>query len=200
MNANQCKIVIKLVLELILKVTKLKQSVLCTIIITISIVYSQQLAFPTAEGGGKYTVGGRGGEVREVTNLKDRGPGSFREAVKGDEKKTVVFRVSGTITLESGCDVGSYTTIAGQTAPGDGICFKKYPLFLVGEQIILRYIRVRLGDGNNAAVDAITGREYKPLESGGQGYQFYNMNGWNDAIGTTKVEHTNLILDHVSTS
>ena len=143
-----------------------------------SIGYSQQLAFPTAEGGGKFTVGGRGGKVCEVTNLNDKGPGSFRAAVSGNDKKTVVFRVSGTIPLKSDLSIGSYTTIAGQTAPGDGICIRNYPVHVSGNHIIMRYIRVRLGDEVNKAVDAITGRE-SPSP--------------ND-------EHRNIILDHVSAS
>jgi len=86
-------------------------------------LHAQQLAFPTAEGYGKYSVGGRGGKVYEVTTLKSSGPGSLGEAIGASGPRTVVFRVSGTIT-------GSYSikndniTIAGQTAPGDGICIK----------------------------------------------------------------------------
>ena len=80
-------------------------------------------AFPGAEGGGMYAFGGRGGKVITVTNLNDRGPDSFREACEQGGARIVVFNVAGVIRLESPIIVRApYITIAGQTAPGDGVC------------------------------------------------------------------------------
>ena len=125
---------------------------------------SQQLAFPTAEGYGKYTAGGRGGEVYEVTNLKDSGEGSLREAVEASGPRTVVFRVSGNIELESPITIRNpYITIAGQTAPGDGICLKNHPLNIGADQVIVRYISVRPGDVSGNDYDAVSSRYTKNM-------------------------------------
>ena len=77
-------------------------------------------AFPGAEGHGRYVTGGRGGEVRHVTNLNDKGEGSLRAAVNGNNKKIVVFDISGIIAMESDLVIGANTTIEGQTAPAPG--------------------------------------------------------------------------------
>lgn len=132
---------------------------------------NQPIAFSNAEGYGKYTIGGRGGTVYEVTNLNDSGPGSFRNAVSRKGPRIIVFRVSGTIELKSRLRISNPNiTIAGQTAPGDGITIKGFPLELDTDEIIVRYIRVRPG-AENGECDAISGRY-----------------------------HSNIILDHVSAS
>ncbi len=108
----------------------------------------RHLAFRGAEGYGRFATGGRGGKVVEVTNLNDDGPGSFREAITNEiGPRTIVFSVSGMITLESRLVLKSRNvTIAGQTAPGKGICIRQAPLGL-GSESITRFIRVRLGAG-----------------------------------------------------
>lgn len=133
-------------------------------ILTILNLWSQQLAFPTAEGYGKYTKGGRGGVVYEVTNLNDSGEGSLRAAIEASEPRTVVFRVSGTIILENPLTIRHpFITIAGQTAPGDGICIRRHPLNIGSDQVIIRYLRVRLGDESGKDYDAISGRYCKHI-------------------------------------
>ncbi len=116
-------------------------------------------AFPQAEGFGAYTLGGRGGKVIFVDNLNDDGPGSLRAAVTDPEPRIVIFRVSGTIELESHLVVQHpYITIAGQTAPGDGICLKKYLLKIDNtHDIIIRGIRVRPGIESGLSGGSIDG-------------------------------------------
>lgn len=111
-------------------------------------------AFPGAEGFGKYTVGGRGGRVIAVTNLNDRGPGSFRAAVAAEGPRIVVFRVSGTIPLESQIKIQNpYLTIAGQTAPGDGICLRNHEVKFNTHDVVIRYMRFRPGETSGITYD-----------------------------------------------
>ncbi len=121
-------------------------------------VYAQQLAFPGAEGYGKYSLGGRGGQVYEVTTLADDGPGSFRQAFNAypGQPLTIVFRVGGIIDLLTPIKIQrSNMTLAGQTAPGDGICTKRSMVKIYGTNLIIRYMHFRPGDvskTNNPAV------------------------------------------------
>ena len=119
-------------------------------------------AFPGAEGHARYITGGRGGEIRHVTNLNDSGEGSLREALKGEKPKTIVFDVSGYIDLQSQLDITSNTTIAGQTAPSPGITLRYYTIYFGKcDNVIVRYIRFRrsqVKDVNDGA-DATWGRK-----------------------------------------
>ena len=122
----------------------------------------QQLAFPTAEGYGAFSVGGRGGKVIEVTNLKDDGPGSFRAAIEVSIPRTLVFRISGTIELKSMLTISNpFITIAGQTAPGDGICLKNFPLHIQTHDVIVRCLRIRPGIGSGLKGSEIDGIELR---------------------------------------
>jgi pectate lyase len=125
-------------------------------------------AFPGAQGFGSTTPGGRGGRVIAVTNLEPEGPGSFREACEADGPRIVIFRVGGTITLENKIVIQNpFITIAGQTAPGDGICIKGAALQIATHDVIVRGLRIRIGDGpgpepSNRDALAIANRTTKP--------------------------------------
>lgn len=130
-------------------------------------------AFPGAWGGGIFTTGGRGGKVIAVTNLNDSGPGSLREAISAAGPRIVVFRVAGIIDLKSNLDINNPDiTIAGQSAPGDGICLAHASLNINTRNVIIRHLRVRRG-----------------MSEGGQG---------SDNIGGNPMEQ--VIVDHCSTS
>ena len=105
---------------------------------------AQAPAFPGAEGHGRYVTGGRGGKVIHVTNLNDKGTGSFRAAVSGSSKKIIVFDVAGVIPLASDLTIGANTTILGQTAPSPGITLRYYTV-RPESNCIIRFIRLRRG-------------------------------------------------------
>ena len=117
------------------------------------------LAFPGAEGYGRFAKGGRGGDVYHVTTLNDTGAGSLRESIKtARAPRTIVFDVSGTIALAKELRIEKINclTIAGQTAPGDGITLKNYPLKIYGcSDVIVRYLRIRLGDESKTSDDCL---------------------------------------------
>ncbi len=160
-------------------------STLSAIILLFSNISQAQLkAFPTAEGAGKFTSGGRGSvssapTVYEVTNLGDANTlGSFRYAcTNGTASRIVVFRVSGTIHLATALILKANTTIAGQTAPGEGICIADRPVYLGGNNIIIRYLRFRLGD------------RYQNLG-------MVNGSGDDDAFGDNGNGRQKVIIDH----
>lgn len=109
--------------------------------------YAEIPAFPGAEGGGKFVRGGRGGKVIVVTNLNDDGPGSFRWACEQGGARTVVFNVAGIIRLKSPLIIRApYITIAGQSAPGDGVCIAGETVWINTHDVIVRYMRFRRGD------------------------------------------------------
>ncbi len=138
-------------------------------IVTLGIVWSfkpAQLAFSGAEGYGRFAVGGRGGKVVEVTNLNDSGPGSLRDAVDQPiGPRTIVFNVSGNIKLASRLVVNQpYITIAGQTAPGEGITISKAPVGLTGNDGVIRFLKVRIGGGTTYDGMGLTGANHSIID------------------------------------
>ena len=104
-------------------------------------------AFPGAEGGGAYSLGGRGGKVIVVTSLEDSGPGTFREACETGGARIVVFNVSGIIRIKTPVIIRApYITIAGQTAPGDGVCIAGETIWANTHDVVVRHMRFRRGE------------------------------------------------------
>lgn len=153
--------------------------------------FAQLPSFPGAEGAGSLTSGGRGTPsvattVFEVTKLTDDGSaGTLRWALtQAATYRTVVFRISGTIHLSSKLSIKGNTTLAGQTAPGGGICLADHPVVISGDNVIVRYMRIRMGDKNQLKTDA----NGNPVDG----------SGGDDAFGN--LGNKNLIIDHCSIS
>ncbi|KIC61975.1 pectate lyase family protein [Chryseobacterium taiwanense] len=123
------------------------------------------LSFPGAEGFGRYTTGGRGGKIYVVTKLSDDGSeGTLRYALDQKGSRYIVFKTGGTIYLESPLKIKEGdVTIAGQTAPGDGITIANYETFVGADNVIIRYMRFRMGDQKNFEGDALGARFIKNL-------------------------------------
>ena len=147
---------------------------------------AQTPAFPGAEGDGMYTTGGRGGQIVYVTKLTDDGSvGTLRWAINLTGARIILFKVAGLIPLTSELRIkNGNLTIVGQSAPGDGICIKNYPVVLQGSNIIIRYMRFRMGD---EAAEA-------DKQAGIIDY------GWDGADAIWGRDMTNVMIDHCSMS
>jgi hypothetical protein len=115
-----------------------------------------RLAFPGAEGAGRFSCGGRGGKILIVSTLADDGPGSLRQAVETAGPRTILFAISGTIKLTRPLRIREgRVTIAGQSAPGGGITLRDHTLEVAADDVVIRYIRSRLGDESKSESDAV---------------------------------------------
>ncbi len=169
---------------------------------------AQLLAFPTAEGAGKFTTGGRSATTIYIVNsLIDNASsgttsGTFRYAcTNGSAARIIVFRVSGTIHLASPLSLKANTTIAGQTAPGEGICIADFPVQIAASNIIVRYLRFRLGDKNQLiTTPANCGLPVTPFASNPSCIPTANASGNDDAFGDNGGGRANIIIDHCSVS
>lgn len=146
---------------------KITQLLTAGILCSISNVAAAQEVpgFPGAEGFGKYTSGGRGGKVYTVTKLSDDGSeGTLRYALNQKGSRYIIFKTGGTIYLESPLKIKEgHVTIAGQTAPGDGITVANYETFIAADDVIIRYLRFRMGDLKKFEGDALGARFVKNL-------------------------------------
>jgi len=120
-------------------------------------VATEPVAFPGAEGAGRLAAGGRGGRVIRVTSLDDSGPGTLRAAIEARGARTIVFDIGGTIRLEKPLVIrNGRVTVAGQTAPGGGVTVRDRVFEIAADDVVVRYIRARLGDESRVESDAFT--------------------------------------------
>jgi len=163
-------------------------TILCFLISSVFLfpIFAQVPAFPGAEGDGMYTTGGRGGKILYVTKLTDDGTtGTLRWAINQSGARIIMFKVTGIIPLTSELRIkNSNLTIAGQSAPGDGICLKNYPVVVQASNVIIRFMRFRMGD-EAAAADKLAGN---------------TSYSWDGADAIWGRDASNIILDHCSMS
>lgn len=163
-------------------------TILCVLVSNIFLlqIFAQIPAFPGAEGDGMYTTGGRGGKILYVTKLTDDGTtGTLRWAINQSGARIIMFKVAGIIPLTSELRIkNGNLTIAGQSAPGDGICLKNYPVVVQASNVIIRFMRFRMGD-EAAAADKLAGN---------------TSYSWDGADAIWGRDASNIILDHCSMS